>query len=373
MRITHSEHNGWEQYSDPTVRDIAWILTSPSVLNRESQTHVAAALPPFHTPVNPDLQQWLDELEANPNQLEEIQRSRYRRLGLYCEALVAFIGSHQRPFHSLALTAKNLQIHTQGRTLGELDFLFQRKQDEYAHLEMAVKYYLHTTQDQPGNTIEQNQHSALPPVFSGSENFVGPNRNDRLNLKLNRMISHQLPIIHSDEATSALTKAGVSPAVRITSHLLLIGKMFFNPFDTQSPLSPPTTDYRSYTTRQWCEKYQLRFLNHDQYTALWLHTSQFEHYASTYPYESKWLVLNKLDWLAGPKATHSTYEESHSTDRLLKKIQLEESKKQAGNPFQADFALPILLQRICPADGKGAGYEKNEQVMLVDDRWPQHF
>lgn len=96
------------------------------------------------------------------------------RVGLYFERLVLFYLQHVRRFN---VVANQLQIVSDGRTIGELDFVFEDERGTVTHLETAVKFYLQLSQ----------RHT------NGSY-FVGPNSNDSFEIKTQRLLGHQLQL-----------------------------------------------------------------------------------------------------------------------------------------------------------------------------------
>ncbi|RXG24100.1 DUF1853 family protein [Leeuwenhoekiella marinoflava] len=82
------------------------------------------------------------------------------------------------------ISSKNLQIITKKQTLGELDFILNDLVlKKIIHLEMVYKFYFYR------------------PELSGSwiDKLIGPNAKDKLRFKLNKMSSHQFPILYRPE------------------------------------------------------------------------------------------------------------------------------------------------------------------------------
>lgn len=270
----------WESFKHPLVRDIAWLLASPALLSDASHNQIAPTLAPFNQSISNTTHTWLTGLEHNPTLLGDLTRANFRRLGLYAEALFAFICKAPLPFHPFTLLAKNLQIDKQGKTYGELDFLLRANNNHIHHVEMAVKFYLYHPQTP---LLEPQGHAA----YCGANRLIGPNRKDRLDLKLKRMQEHQLPIVHTPEAKQAFLNSKLH-ITTLTSHLLINGRIFLpghlgeaNTCGTQLQHTPLA-----------------EFVNAHISTGTWLPLSAFKHYAQTQCCNSKWVVLRKLDWLA---------------------------------------------------------------------------
>ncbi|WDQ15098.1 DUF1853 family protein [Rhodopirellula sp. P2] len=115
--------------------------------------------------------------QIDPQQLRLfMDRQASRKVGLYFERLMLYWLTHIR---GVEMVAHALPVRMDGRTLGELDFLFVDERGRLTHWEVAVKFFLHLP-DQP---------------WQGSH-FVGPNSNDSFERKTRRIFDHQLPLSH---------------------------------------------------------------------------------------------------------------------------------------------------------------------------------
>jgi uncharacterized protein len=95
--------------------------------------------------------------------------------------------------------AKNIQIINNKVTEGELDFIIEDQWfEELIHVELVFKYYLYKPDE----------------GYQELERWVGPNRNDSLVDKMEKLKIHQLPILHKKE-TAMLIEALVKNRVRI--------------------------------------------------------------------------------------------------------------------------------------------------------------
>jgi len=80
------------------------------------------------------------------------------------------------------MLVENVQIISDKVTLGELDFLLRDKETErLLHVELACKFYLYDKR-----RAGQNEYSA----------WVGPNQNDFLDRKIEKLKTRQLPLFH---------------------------------------------------------------------------------------------------------------------------------------------------------------------------------
>jgi hypothetical protein len=109
------------------------------------------------------------------------------RLGIHFEKLFqCWLTAHP----DYAILAANLQIQGEGRTLGEFDLLVDAA-GEHEHWELAIKFYI-------------NQSS---PKDAAS--WFGPDPADTLASKLDRLLTHQLPLAARPEATARLESLGI--------------------------------------------------------------------------------------------------------------------------------------------------------------------
>ncbi|MFC7335559.1 DUF1853 family protein [Haloferula chungangensis] len=112
---------------------------------------------------------------ALPEDIEDLNLQ--QKLGhLYEDALASLLEASPR----FELLARNLQLQSADQiTLGELDFLLRDlASEQLIHLELAAKFYL---------AVETPSGLALP----------GPDARDNYFRKLNRLRSHQLPLVEN--------------------------------------------------------------------------------------------------------------------------------------------------------------------------------
>lgn len=160
----------YKGYRQPVVRDLAWLSCRQwDLIPAPSRYEVFAAFSPEIT------EQWLSQLDQTYDKKTEVNS--HRRLGLYFEDLVAFYLRHH-PESDVTELQRNVALREPldcgVRTIGELDFLYRRG-GHLEHLEVAVKFYLGVD-------------------VAGSRRWLGPNSKDRLDIKWQHMISHQLPL-----------------------------------------------------------------------------------------------------------------------------------------------------------------------------------
>lgn len=158
---------------DPSVRDLAWLLFAPRLL--APQAFGSLLVPP---PDDIDaLLLALRELDTHPAPLHaSLAPLTTRRVGHYAERLVHYALAH---LSSYTLIAANLPLRLLKQTVGECDFLLEDPAGVRLHWELAVKCYLRVDASGLGDPLAA---------------FVGPALGDRLDIKLRRLLDHQLPL-----------------------------------------------------------------------------------------------------------------------------------------------------------------------------------
>ncbi len=237
----------------PALRDLAWTLTSPSLLLDAgiAQRHPLAG---SHWADNPErLAAWLTHLDQQPAPLQYwLQSSHNQRLGHYYERLWQF-ALQQAP--GVRLLAANLPVRKGQLTLGELDLLLEDR-DGVHHLELAVKLYL-----------------GCPPLTEQWQRWIGPGREDRLDRKLNHLRQHQLQLAQSHAARQLLR----SLATDTVNAAAWLGGYLFRPW--QVPVAGPAG------------------ANPEGPSGDWLHRAQLDDYVQQNA-ECRWVLLERLQWLA---------------------------------------------------------------------------
>lgn len=158
------------------VKDLYWLLFSNSPLSSNYELSGYSLFP------NTILEEWqlsskdyFLELDKTPKDLKHfVERKKNHRLGFYAESLLSYF---LQTFHAVELLLQNFQVIEKQQTLGEIDFIFKYK-EQIIHIECAVKYYL--LRD-------------LKNVNTASA-WVGPKLKDNLELKLSKLVYHQLPM-----------------------------------------------------------------------------------------------------------------------------------------------------------------------------------
>jgi len=202
-------HHRWQHLQNPHVRALAWMLTSPGLLDdhHSHPIHDAHWNGKLANAVFSDIEllpQWLADLDRDPSPfLDLLQRHPSRRLGLYAERLYEFYLAA----HGLLLP-HGLQVHDKGAgTIGEFDFLVQTS-TVLQHLELATKFYLfHADSDL----------NAAPDLY----NYLGPNLADSLGAKLHKIMGQQLELSRHPLAQQVL------PGTVQSAQALILGWLFY--------------------------------------------------------------------------------------------------------------------------------------------------
>ena len=255
------------------------------------------------------------------NRLENFIKAREtRRVGRYFESLTEYWLDSIRGVELLAvgkqirlpgkqsgkLTSKG-KSKTGVRTVGELDFIYREKEN-VTHLETTVKFYLHFEPENP----------------SGSH-FVGPNANDHLEKKINRLRDHQLPL--SREFFPEVDRR----------EALVRGRIFYHPFQKPPSVLP-----------------EMLAAEHLRENWIYSHESEwFENNDDSHRYR----ILQKPHWLAD--------EVAHPGDTFL--LSLPNLQEKLSSHF-VDDGHPLLISILRPAANM---YQESSRVFVVPRTWPQ--
>ncbi len=295
----------YNELTDPQVRALAWSCFSAPLIQQLPLSNGLSAAPPPLT-LTARRQTWLQALDNDPRPLRDYlqQHCRSRRLGLVFEALWHFF-LDQDP--DTELLAHNLPVRDGGHTLGEFDIIYHcRQRDVLCHLELAVKFYLATpTPALAGNALSQ---------------WLGPNSQDRLDLKLSRLQRRQLMLGNTDTGRQILHSIGVAT---VEPQLLLNGWLF-QPAHGAVALPSELDDA------------------HQQ--GLWVRLGDFEN--NIRPRCAQWYALQKPQWLngiAGAEALNEqTWEAARRRPQMLVGVSAEQPQREALRIFLTPDDWPRL-------------------------------
>lgn len=114
------------------------------------------------------------------------------RLGHLAEKIVSELIKSSTNYEVLY---ENIQIIKEEKTIGELDFILQNKNTKQVlHVELAYKFYL----------FDPNISSEI------LNNWIGPNRNDSLKEKLEKLKTKQFPLLYHNCTKSQLDNIAIN-------------------------------------------------------------------------------------------------------------------------------------------------------------------
>lgn len=231
--VNASAENSLLVLNTPVVRDLAWsCFSAPLLLSSQLGSHSAVQNADFA--LTNERMAWLRSLDVDPQPLAaHLAKSSTRRLGLYFEQLWHFF-LEQDP--GVELLAHNLAVRDSTRTLGEFDCIyFCHHRQRSVHLELAVKFYL----------------SAPGTSDSDQRRWLGPNSSDRLDLKLQRMLHHQICLANTPEGRIALQELGINDPLH---EIEIKGRLFTH---WQLPAPPPPGYNQALNLSKWCRQSEL--------------------------------------------------------------------------------------------------------------------
>jgi hypothetical protein len=174
-----------------------------SILESNSLNSSITGLPTFN----------LSELDLTTDL--EFQLPTNLRLGHLAEKIVSELIKSSTNYKVLY---ENVQILDGKRTIGEIDFIIESQDTkQIIHVELAYKFYL------------------FDPTISSESiiNWIGPNRNDSLIKKLEKLEKKQFPLLYNDCAKSQFNKIEIDKA----SQALCLLVSLFIPYEYKESFS----------------------------------------------------------------------------------------------------------------------------------------
>lgn len=215
----------WEQYRRPFVRDLAYALACPPVLNTwvDHQPLFNTATVTIHSAEFWQLQ--FAHYQPRLHQLDTTQgyqaltrflmsRPSPYRLGFHFEGLLHFwlVDGFKLELHPFEVLAHNVQLYRDKLTVGELDYILRNhKTGEIEHWELALKFFL----------------GSAPYDFA---DWVGINSRDNLERKMTHMQSKQFRSVWVD--------TDAHKTVKVDKRVAVIKGRFFKPVAEQSFARP---------------------------------------------------------------------------------------------------------------------------------------
>ena len=138
------------------------------------------------------------------------------RLGHLAEKIVSELIKSSTNYNVLY---ENIQIIEDKKTIGEIDFIIEEiNSKQLIHIELAYKFYL----------FDSNLSS--DPI----KNWIGPNRNDSLEEKLEKLKRKQFPLLYHNCAKSKFDNIEIDEA----SQALCLLVSLFIPYEYKASFSP---------------------------------------------------------------------------------------------------------------------------------------
>ncbi|MCK0156773.1 DUF1853 family protein [Cellulophaga sp. F20128] len=165
-----------------------------------------------------------------------------------------FVSAELTNDKEITILAENVQIQDNKLTIGEIDCLLKKGPIVF-HIEVIFKFYLY---DKNVGTTEIGH-------------WIGPNRNDTLLKKLNKLKEKQLPLLYNTHTASVLKGIGIA-ASEIQQSVIFKAQLFI-PYKTK-------------------EDIEFSLVNKDCLTGFYIHFSELFQLNSC-----KFYIPEKINWL----------------------------------------------------------------------------
>ena len=302
-------------YNTPQVAHLAWCLSSPSLVSLKPDDHFTRFLT-LSQKQNP---LWLKQLGQQPAPLlDYLNAHHHRLLGSYFECLWQFYFT-QHPDWQLLEHHVQVFDTTHKQTLGELDLLvLHHPSQQYFHIELAAKFYL--------------RHPQLTGL--NNEHWLGPQANDRLDLKIDKLHKKQLPFLHHSATQAALVNRGLN-----------------NPYEQALVM-------KGYLFHHWQDIKEIAKSAHQATaTGFWLHEKSAASLFSD-NLEQHWAILPKHNWLG-------TFNSIHDSELVSDTLTTQKTVAEhfANSVYKHALMLVMLKQHR-------DGFTESQRFMLVHNQWP---
>jgi hypothetical protein len=233
-----------------SVRDLAWAIGSPSLLIPSTELPVLSS--GWFKEQEELTTEWLQKLDRNPMELENFLAVKHdRRLGIYFENLIEF---WLRWHPNYNLLHRDLQVYEGKKTKGAFDFIVETD-NGIEHWEVCVKFYL---------------------SINGSPDWmkwIGPNRRDRLGIKLARTLEKQIRLSDTAAGEETLRKVGIDSHLK--RKMMVKGILFHH--HLEPPIAP---------------------LHGEIPKGRWFHREEFMEYQKNNGHRYHWMTREKPNWLS---------------------------------------------------------------------------
>lgn len=297
------------------VRDLSWACFSqPLLFTAQLDTPgLSSPVTDCAPELTPQRRLWLEQLDRDASPLiDHLAQRNSHRLGVYFEQLWLFFLRHDP---ATELVAHNLPVHDGGRTLGEFDCLYFCQQRQcHVHLELAVKFF-----------IGRRPVDEVPA--SAADQWLGPDAQDRLDLKLNHLLQRQIQLADQAIAREQLFALGIENPLK---EIALRGYLF-QPHGESLPAPPGYNSQRQLQT--------------------WLTCSELERQAAENP-DARFFMLPKMRWLGPAQAT--------AADKQWSATEL---SRHMSAYFDSEN-YPLMVAAL------DAGGRETHRFFVADDDWP---
>lgn len=267
-------------YQNKKVRDLAWALKSAPLLDFKTD-EIITPDQTFYDKIYENFKSHLKNIDQNPTPLEDFlnTRSNNQRLGFYFENLIHYWLIHNQRYQVIK---DHLAIHDQGKTIGEFDFIIKdHLTSKIYHWELTIKYYLKL-----------------------KNLWFGPNQKDRLDLKIDKLISHQTQLSKNPVVAKKLKNL----KIRIDETWVFSKGYLFYPFD----------DHKTNSNH----------IHPNHLKGFWSTLSDF---IKKFSHQNcHWKIVDKKNWLSKNRISDENILKIKDIQKLkvLKPIQLEGHKNQ---------------------------------------------
>ena len=237
---------------DKIYADLKWALTSPPLVSLHALHQSGAPKSSLFEFTADERRMILARSLAWRDRLVEwIATKHHRRLGMYFEDLLEWALWIARPG---AMVHRGVQVSSGGQTSGELDFILSDLR-QTIHVEAAIKFYVYDDRD------------------SGLGAFWGPQRNDRLDLKLKKICGQQLKLPVPQEYIAPLNHS-------VETRAFLRGMLFYGWDIFSHGTFPTVTGVAHHHLRGW-----------------WVYADEAEFLWKSEP-DIYFLKLDRLEWVS---------------------------------------------------------------------------
>ena len=367
--LTHARWNRLATYRHPTVRDVAFVLACPQLVESSETLRITEALP--NQGKAEEEWEWLQGLDESPqlveNWMEEHGKHRKgdRRLGIYYSDLVEFV-LQSCPSFDYGHICTGVQVNGTKRrqdgaavltTIGEFDVLLESQngyESKHAleHWEMTVKFLLH---------VDSYRESGLPPIplMCPLNTFLGPHKAENL-LDRTARLQRQLRLSKEPAAMRIIEENFEASEMEIKTMAHIQGYLFYHVhFWAQH--------HRCLETSIAPDATQLLKINPKHWHGWWLHADCVHVLGTLFP-GSRWHVVPKLRWLSPVVMVSGDDEELLSLEDLIDMLsQLAVACRKTGKWRQQRLLLAEMTLNPDLHDGV---WIESSRGFVVEQGWP---